>query len=130
MEIPSPHPKKRRTDGKDEESDPTATKARIFCEAVVADLQQVDAAADTSGLIRCVMTDIPDVDSGITRNIVIREDDYAFWTAVLKELSEEDTSNRVAVVGSSGIGKSSTVAFAIRLLLEQKKKTLELLESG
>lgn len=80
-----------------------ATKACSFYESVMADLEE-DAAA-SSGLVRCVMHDVPDLYSGIARDIVIREDDYTFWTTVLDELSEEDTSTRVAVVGSPGIGK-------------------------
>ena len=96
-----------------------ATNASSFCKAAMGDLQ-VDAE-DTSGLIRCVMRNVPDFHSGVTWNIVIQEDDYIFWTTVLEEMLGEDTSTSVAVVGTPGIGKSTTVAFAIRLLWEKNK---------
>ena len=72
------------------------------------------------------MRNVPDHYSGATRNIIVREVDYAFWESILDELEREHTSNRVAAVGSPGIGKkSTTVAFAIRLLLKQSKTVLE-----
>ena len=114
--------KKRRGDAQHEDSDRKA-KARLFYNAIMADVAGVDdSEADAEeSLPWGVMRNVPYHYAANARNIVIRKNDYTFWTEILGELAQEETSNRVAVVGSPGIGKSTTVAFAIRLLLRQGK---------
>lgn len=117
--------KNRRAHVQDEEAAWKA-KYRSFCDAVMADVASVgeaeaDADAGVPPLLWGVMRHVPNYYAASARNIVIRQSDCTFWTVILNELAQEKTSNRVAVVGSPGIGKSTTVAFAIRLLLQQGK---------
>jgi hypothetical protein len=115
-------PKKRRKDDGEDLDSARKEKARNFYQAIMADLGNVVESGGAQ-LVTGVMRNVPShyLGTSTARNIVVREDDSAFWNAILGELAQEDTSNRVAVVGSPGIGKSTTVAFAIRLLLKQKK---------
>lgn len=76
--------------------------------------------------IKGVMVGVPDPYTGLARNVIIRETDHAFWNHLLDGLAiEKETTTlirkRVAVVGTPGIGKSTTAAYAIRQLLIQKK---------
>mmetsp|Transcript_11453 Transcript_11453/g.16314 ORF Transcript_11453/g.16314 Transcript_11453/m.16314 type:complete len:263 (+) Transcript_11453:1872-2660(+) len=87
----------------------------------MADLHNVEPVEGEQGVIFGVMRNVPDPYTGETRNIVVRDADNGFWNALLNEAEQENTSTRFAVVGSPGIGKSTTVAFAIRLLLLQEK---------
>ena len=69
------------------------------------------------------MRDISDPYSGHTQNVAIRDSDHGFWTHCFEQLERNDELDRICVVGTPGIGKSTTVlAFAIRKLLLQKKK--------
>jgi len=114
-------PKKRRANLKEGDLDPRISKALNFHDAILADLHDVEPVEGEQGVIFGVMRDVPDSYTGKTRNIVVRDADNGFWNALLNEAEQENTSTRFAVVGSPGIGKSTTVAFAIRLLLLQEK---------
>lgn len=90
----------------------------------MADLADVHGqGGDDNNIIMGVMTNVPHHYTEISGNVIIRQVDFSFWSVVLQELAEEGSSKRVVAVGSPGIGKSTTTAFAIRLLL-QKGKTV------
>eukprot|EP00978_Attheya_sp_CCMP212_P004726 scaffold10364_cov61-Attheya_sp.AAC.2 len=100
-------------------------KAKKFHQAIMADLVDVGVDVDVGNLIKGVMRSVPDHYSATARNIIIREDDHTFWNKIIADLAKEGpfASKRVVVVGSPGIGKSTTAAYAIRLLW-QKEKTI------
>ena len=106
-------PKKRRANLKEGDLDPRISKALNFHDAIMADLDNVELAEGEQGVIFGVMRDVPDPYTGKTRHIVVPDADNGFWNALLNEAEQENTSTRFAVVGSPGIGKSTTVAFAI-----------------
>jgi hypothetical protein len=119
-------PSKKRRHVNEADADKKA-KAEKFYQAIMADLVDVDVDVDVDGgnLIKGVMSSVPDHYLGIAENIIVREDDHTFWTKIIADLAEEGTavSKRVVAVGSPGIGKSTTAAYATRLLL-QKEKTV------
>lgn len=73
----------------------------------------------------CMFRKVPHpVIEDVALDMVIREADRAFWQACLTELEDTDPEKirkRVAVIGSPGIGKSTTALFFIRTLLQIKK---------
>mmetsp|Transcript_16639 Transcript_16639/g.24603 ORF Transcript_16639/g.24603 Transcript_16639/m.24603 type:complete len:135 (+) Transcript_16639:216-620(+) len=73
----------------------------------------------------CMFKNIPHpVINDTAVDIIIREADWSFWQACLSELEDKNPQRirkRVAVIGSPGIGKSTTALFVIRKLLELKK---------
>ena len=113
---------------------PTAKKGRIDLAAVqkaktVKFLEAIMAAAAASehDEIHCVMKSVPDPYTGSARNVIIREEDFAFWNQLLQGLAVGgNTKRRAAAVGTPGIGKSTTASFAIRLLLQQEKTVVYL----
>ena len=118
--------KKKRPSPKEDEDEKEDGDVRDTArDAIMVDLHDVEAATAAVDECGCVVTgvmrNVPDHYSGATRNIIVREVNRAFWESILDELEKEHTSNRVAAVGSPGIGKPTTVAFAIRLLLKQSK---------
>jgi ABC-type glutathione transport system ATPase component len=74
-----------------------------------------------------VMDAVPDPYTAFAQNVVIRQDDYTFWHCALHELAVAvNAPTRMAVVGTPGIGKSTTASLAIRLVLLQGKTVVYL----
>lgn len=77
-----------------------------------------------------VMNAVPDPYTASAQNVVIRQEDYTFWHAALQELRVDNTNalkpTRITVVGTPGIGKSTTVSLAIRLVLLQRETVVYL----
>lgn len=74
-----------------------------------------------------VMNAVPDPYTGEAQNVVIRHEDHSFWHGELKELAQVGNApTRMTVVGTPGIGKSTTVSYAIRLVLSQRKRVVYL----
>ena len=62
--------------------------------------------------------------SGQQVDIFLRRDTFSFWEQVsstLRERTDREWPNNVVAMGSPGIGKSATVPYLIRLLLQQGK---------
>lgn len=122
-DAPATTSKKRRID-------PDAVrkaKAVTFLEAIMADLVE-----SKHNEIKAVMRNVPDPYTGNIHNVVIREDDFVFWTQLLDELGEADNfkrRKRVVAIGTPGIGKSTTALFAIRLLLQKGKTVVYILRT-
>jgi hypothetical protein len=57
--------------------------------------------------------------------VIVRSSTEPFWENVIEEVDEQDTYgyniNSVCVVGTSGIGKTTTTYFLIRMLLQRHK---------
>lgn len=61
-----------------------------------------------------------------TSDVVIRDDDHQFWKGCIAELEDPKKRNRVAIVGTPGIGKTTTSSFAIRMLLKMGRTVVYL----
>ena len=88
-------------------------RARKFLAGISAPL-----AGGESDEVFGVMRDFPDPYTGRTSNVVIRNADNAFWTNCIAELNDPEKRDRVAVVGTPGIGKSTTAFFLVMLLFQ------------
>jgi len=97
--------------------------AVAFVTAILGDLAPSSRPGD---LIHGVMKKVPDPYSGVSRNIIIRESDHHFWTLLLEQLEQVNGRKRVAAVGTPGVGKSTTAAYAIRCLLQAGKTVVYL----
>jgi hypothetical protein len=89
-----------------------------FVDAIMKDYKDVP---DSNGMK--VLYDVPDLETGTKKNVILRNHiTEPFWNRVY-ELSEspDDERYRVCVVGTSGIGKTATTAILIRLLLLKEK---------
>lgn len=97
---------------------PEALLAQAFANAIMKPLVLIPSHHST--VIRGVMRDVPSPYTSRTEDIVIREVDHEFWTHLLwHRLSHR--RKRVAVVGTPGIGKTITTAYAIQCLLKECK---------
>jgi Mrp family chromosome partitioning ATPase len=85
-------------------------RVRDFLAAISADL--ADAESDE---IFGVMRDVPNPYSGQATNVVIRNADNVCWTNCITELNDPNKRDRVAVVGTPGIGKSTTAFYLVKL---------------
>lgn len=90
-------------------------RVRDFLATISADLAEAE-----SDEIFGVMRDVPNPYSGKVTNVVIRIADNEFWTNCITELNDPNKRDRVAVVGTPGIGKSTTAFYLIKLLLERR----------
>jgi energy-coupling factor transporter ATP-binding protein EcfA2 len=70
-----------------------------------------------------VLKNICNLNDDGTTNIVIREVTEPFWTECI---TQAEKGHRVCAVGSPGIGKSTSMAFLIKLLLETGKTVVYL----
>lgn len=68
------------------------------------------------------LEDIPMLVSGAKKTIVLTDKVEQFWQACF----EKSKARRVCAVGSPGAGKSITMVYFIRILLENKKKVVYL----
>ena len=103
--------------------DPKYSRSHRCVQAIMDDnnFQQV-----LSSGIHAAMKDLPDPYTDHTSNVVIRDDDLKFWSDTIATLENPKKRNRVAVVGTPGIGKTTTSFFAIRLLLRMGKTVVYL----
>jgi hypothetical protein len=99
-----------------------ASFGRHFLDAIMKDPQSLEA---THPWLRFLFRRIPHpVIEDTTVDIIIRQADWNFWEACVAELEDPDPQKirkRVAVIGSPGIGKSTTALFLIRRLVEMRK---------
>ena len=99
----------------------SSERARKFLAVIAAPL-----AGGESDQVFGVLRDVPDPYTGRTSNVVVRNADNAFWTNCIAELNDPEKRDRVAVVGTPGIGKSTTAFFLVKLLLQQGKTVVYL----
>ena len=72
----------------------------------------------------CVLEDIPDIENQFAKlDIILRESTLPFWRECIRLT---DDGHRVCAIGSPGIGKSTTTAVLIKLLLEAGKTVVYL----
>lgn len=86
--------------------------AADFCDAILQDL--------TIGVSGECMTDVPQPWTQLSnahQTVFLSQQHKNFWNAALAECDRR----RVCVVGSPGVGKSTTTAYAIRLLLQRRR---------
>jgi hypothetical protein len=121
---------------------PDVKKPRIDVDVVLADERKIKAykfhqaimanlVSSESNEIVGVMNAVPDPYTASAQNVVIRQEDYTFWHTTLQELAVDNTNVppkriRMTVVGTPGIGKSTTVSLAIRIVLSQRKTVVYL----
>jgi len=100
-----------------------ASRGRRFLDAIMVEPEWLEASTHPG--LRFLFRGIPHPVIGDTSvDIIIREADWNFWKACIAELEDPDPQKirkRVAVVGSPGVGKSTTALFIIRRLLQMKK---------
>ena len=87
---------------------------------------QQQAPGSSSAGIHAVAKDLPDPYSDHTSDVVIRDDDLNFWRDAIATLENPKKRNRMAVVGTPGIGKTTSSLFAMRLLLQMGKTVVYL----
>jgi hypothetical protein len=63
------------------------------------------------------------------RSIVVRTITKSFWEECIKKVDTPDERTRVAAIGTSGIGKTTSTPILIRILLERKKTVVYLVRS-
>ena len=99
-----------------------SSRGRRFLDAILVEPQSLAA---THPELCFLFRRIPHPAIGDTTvDIIIREADWNFWKACIAELEDPDPQKirkRVAVIGSPGVGKSTTALFLIRRLLEMTK---------
>ena len=115
--------KKGKLVGNDAYAYAAANYCQNFLEAILAD--DNFHSQDRDG-IHAVMKNIFNPYSPHKSDVVIRDDDHQFWEACIGELEDPKKRNRVAVVGTPGIGKTTTSYFAMRMLLKMRKKVVYL----
>lgn len=104
-------------------ADAAANYCNNFLQAILADDNFHTQYRDG---IHAVMKNTPNPYSPHVSDVVIRDDDNQFWEACIGELVDPKKRNRVAVVGTPGIGKTTTSYYAIRKLLKTRKKVVYL----
>jgi hypothetical protein len=102
-------------------ADERKNKAYKFHQAIMANL-----VPSESNEIVGIMNAVPNPNTASVQNVVIRQEDCTFWHAAIQELTVDNEPTRLAVVGTPGIGKSTTVSLAIRLVLLQRKTVVYL----
>ena len=88
--------------------DPKYSRSHRLVEAILDDnnFQQAPSVG-----IHAAAKDLPDPYSDHTSDVVIRDDDLNFWSDTIATLENPKKRNRVAVVGTPGIGKTTTFFF-------------------
>lgn len=104
--------------------DPKYAHSHRFVESIMDKNNFVQQPASAG--IHAVATDLPDPYTDHTSDVVIRDDDLNFWSDIIATLENPKKRNRAAVVGTPGIGKTTTSVFAIRLLLKAGKTVVYL----
>jgi hypothetical protein len=102
---------------KDDKEARTALKlAEDFAESIMSDLRNIPGCKKMQ-----VMKNIIDLEKGTTRDVVIREVTIDFWKECMEFLDAPSYQPRLCVVGTPGIGKSTSTAYFIRVLLTERK---------
>jgi hypothetical protein len=68
-----------------------------------------------------VLRNIMALETGTTNSIVVRSITPSFWNACIGMVDKPDMRYRVAAVGTPGVGKTTSTAILIRMLLERKE---------
>ena len=106
-----------------------ASSGRRFLDAIMVEPQSLEA---THPGLRFLFRRIPHpVIEDTTVDIIIRQADWIFWETCLAELEDPDPQKirkRIAVIGSAGVGKSTTALFLIRRLLEMQKTVVDVIK--
>jgi hypothetical protein len=97
--------------------DETRLRAQAFVESVMT--QRPEPIAGTDGM--SVMRDVQMLETGVSRNIVIRKVTRPFWQACIDTADTPGMRCRVCAVGTPGIGKTASTPYLIKMLLERKK---------
>ena len=73
-----------------------------------------------------VLKDVIILETGATRNIVLRNITENYWEQVIAtvDCSTTDYHVRACAIGTPGVGKTITTSILIRMLLKQKKKVI------
>jgi len=95
--------------------------AADFVDAVLQDLQALPEDSSEDSSVECIecMNSVPQPWIQVSRaqqTVFVSQEHKTFWDAVITQCDR----TRVCVVGSPGVGKSTTTAYAIRLLLQRK----------
>jgi Retrotransposon hot spot protein len=85
--------------------------------------QKPDLIPNSGGMY--VLRNVLLLEAEYTRSIILRTNTEPFWNSVIATVDEQNAdgrnSNSVCVVGTPGIGKTTTTPFLIRMLLQRKK---------
>ena len=100
--------------------------AKAFLTSILFETEKLKDSDDMS-----VMNGVVNLESSSslgkiqTTDVVIRRNTRAFWQSCLDVVdAEEDKRKRVCVIGTPGIGKTTTTAYLIKMLMEKKNTTV------
>jgi hypothetical protein len=85
---------------------------KMFLKSIMSNYEKI---SNSDGMKRLI--DVVSLESGMTRNVVLRNITESFWLKVI----ETTEKKRVCALGTPGVGKTTTTCILIRLLLEQNK---------
>jgi ABC-type glutathione transport system ATPase component len=112
-DVPSARDTEASTTAVDSETNDKCMNVDITCKSD----REVDANIGTKTSGMHVLRTVVDLESNTTCNVVLRSIIQNFWQMVIGATE----TYRVCVVGTPGIGKTTTTCILIRLLLTQKK---------
>jgi hypothetical protein len=91
--------------------------ANEFATAIMSGLEDIPGSNGNMHLMRDVM----DLENGNKRDVILRGTTIDFWNQCVEYLYDTRYQARLCVVGTPGIGKTTSTAFAIRTLLQNNK---------
>jgi hypothetical protein len=97
-------------------------RANEFAKAIMADLEDIP---NSNGMK--LMANVTNLETGNRRNIILRMITNDFWNECMEFLNDPSHRPRLCVVGTPGIGKTTSTAFPIRMLLKQNKTVVYLI---
>ena len=112
-----------------EQKQKAVAQGEAFVSAILADMEEIKVTQtnettenaksyEVSGMQ--VLRDVPMLETGARCDVVVRPITEPFWKACIEWVDTPNRKYRVCAIGTPGIGKSTTTATLIRLLLQQR----------
>jgi len=68
-----------------------------------------------------VIQNVTSLESGVESNVIIRNVTEPFWRECIDVVTKPSVKYRVCALGTPGIGKTTTTAYLIKMLLDRKE---------
>ena len=99
-------------------------RGRDFAASIMKDIEEIP---ESNGMR--IMRDVMSLESGMERDIVIRDITQPYWEECINMVMRSDMRVRVYALGNPGIGKTISTSFLIRMLFEKKHTVVYRLKS-